>query len=575
MSVMRGVLLLIVCLMLPHLALAEPAENFIAVTESAPPSADTYGLDSLKFPHASFAGSDAPTLTRLLDGISDNQPAGISRDLLISMLTMPIYPDGASAIPVGWFDMRLSKLTRIAAYDEAYRLVSTLPNQFMTAKLAERSTDLAFTIGDINKACDATKAWLSKHETEVGLLWTLKSIFCHLYDKDTAQAELMLGIFMEQYPTEHPLAAALFSGWGNAKAPALPPYNAQKAPLAPLLSAAIQHSKNAKARERITPAFITDKEVSTLPPSLALALAEREVFPLPLKIALMERATLLGAGNATRLRTLYEQVKPADVLFEQQRRHATYIADILSTQSDANKVSTVNNALLAFKRSYAPSIARALVSKELLAFSEALERYQITPELALDLAAFHLERGNPDEAKNIKRYLERYSAQSEATAIALACINQALALEGSLRSQPEANPPLPAFTEGQRPSVMWMLRRLVIVKQALGEEVPAATSSLSFNAPLADSISVDSPLMVALQEAENQSRSGELVLRSVQLLGDGRLAYVSDNVLARMITALQKLGLRAQAHALARDAVLNPPVAALNTSGPITASAVP
>ncbi len=575
MLLTRGMLLLLCCLMGYPSAMADPAENFIAVTESVPPSADTYGLDSLKFPHASFAGSDATTLTRLLDGISDNQPAGISRDLLISILTMPVYPDGASAIPVGWFDMRVSKLTRIAAYDEAYRLVSSLPNQFMTATLAERSTDLAFSIGDISKACDATKAWLTSHETDMSVLWTLKSIFCHLYADETAQAELMLGIFMEQYPTEHPLATSLFNGWGNAKAPALPAYNVQKAPLAPLLSAAIQHSKKTRAQERITPAFISDKEVSTLPPSLALTLAEREVFPVALRIALMERATLLGAGNATRLRTLFEQVKPEDILSEQQRRYATYIADILSTQSDANKVSTVNNALLAFKRSYAPSVARALLSKELLMFSETPDRYQLTPELALDVAAFHLERGNLEEARNIKHYLERYSAQSETTAIALASIHQALVLEGSLRSQPEPALPLPAFSEGQRPVVMWMLRRLVVVKQALGEDVPAATESLSLNAPLADSVSVDSTLMVALQEAEQQSRSAELVLRSVQLLGDGRLAYVSDSVLARMISALQKLGLRTQAHALARDAVLNPPVAALNTSGPITASTSP
>lgn len=556
--------ILLLALMLPAAAFAQPVDA-ISVQDTASPNADTFGLDSTRFPHVSFAGSAPQTIAGLLSAIPSPLGTGVAKEMLVAILTMPVYPDSASAIPPGWFLLRLDKLIRLAAYEDALRLVSSLPENMLDDQLSRRYVDLALTSGDAETACKQASARLADAATPVDAYWSLRRAFCHRLAGENDQAELVLGIFAEQYPGQQALATSLLTGWGDEKS-LLPPFVPADGESIPLLIASLKHAKESKTAARLGASFITAEQATSLAPALAVALSEQTVFSTPLRIAFAEHAVNAGAGQPEALRNLYEMVKPEDALTAERRTLATLLADIKATQSADNKVSTVANALQAFKHSLNPFIARKLLAKELDTFSSALGSYPLTPELALDLAAYNFERGNVQTVREIKSYLERYATGNEAIGIALAAVNEALALDSLTHGEATPSPMLPEFKNGQRASLLWMLQRLVTVKQTLGTEIPAATATLSFTAPLAASASPDSALLVALQNAENQSLSGELVLRSVQLLNEGKLAYVSDAVLARLLGALRKSGQDAFAMALARDAILNPPVEALGVA---------
>lgn len=568
-------LLLLLSLVLPTAGLAQAIDTVgIDISDTPQPAAATYGIDSMRFPHVEFRGSDPKIITQLLQGISSPLGTGMQKDILAALLMMPVYPDSVDAVPEHWFVIRQEKLLRIGAYEEALRLSASLPEALQSDATARRFVDAALTVGDVETACKQVDSRLKNPSTTIDGYWSLRQIFCQQYAKNDAQAELMLGIFHEQYPEQQALATALLEGWGNAKA-VLPPLTSADAESYPLLVAAMVKAKTSHAEERITAGFVMEKEVPGLPPAVAAALAARDVFPLSLRLVLASRAVAGGAADAAMLRALLEQVKPSDVLPEALRKQALLIADINATQSNDNKVSTVANALLAFKRFYTPYIARALVSKELDSFSRMLGSYPLTPELALDLTAYQLEREKVAEAVAVKNYLERYAAGNEALGIVLGNVREAIAVHKLLHGEAENWPEIGEFTTGQRPSLMWMLHRLVLVRQALKQDVPFATTSLSASAPLADTLSTDSAVMIALEQAENGKRGGEVILRILQLLADGKLAFVSDEVFARCIGALMKLQLDTYALTLAEAALLNPSVAPLSTGGPVTAKVQP
>lgn len=549
------------------LALAFPAAGYarsadaVTVRNAAGPNADGFGLDSTRFPHVSFAGSEPRTLASLLEGMPP-LGSGLAKAMLVAMLTMPVYPDGISAVPPGWFLLRLDTLIRHAAYEDALRLVSGLPEALLDDPISRRYVDLALTFGDTDAACKIVAARLADNATIIDAYWSLRRAFCGRLAGEADQTDLVLGVFSEQYPKQHALAFSLLSGWGN-KTPFLPPLLPADAESAPLLVAALKHAEASETAARIGADFISADRADTAAPVLAVALSELSVFPVPLRIALLEHAVRAGAGRPEMLRSLYEQVKPGDALPPDRKAAALLIADINATQSGGNKVSTVANALQAFKRSFSPAVARVLLSKELDAFSAAPGDYPLTPELAVDLAAYNLDRGNAAAMREITDYLESHAVGNEAFGIALAVVREASALDGQMRGEAVPYPILPEFTDGESPPVLWTLQRLVTVKRSLGHELPAGTAALSSTAPLAASASPDSALLVALQNAENHALAGELILRSVQLLNGGRLAYASDAVLARLLVAIRKSGQEAFALALARDAVLNPPVESL------------
>lgn len=561
--------------LLPLLFLALPAQGAaqnaaeqesIRVQDTPTPDASTFGMDSTRFPHVSYAGSTPQQVSTLLAGIPAPLGSGVEKDILTALMMMPVYPDSADAIPPGWFLVRVDKMIRLGAYADALRLVGSLPDGLRDEATTRRYVDLALTLGDLDTACTATTHYLDQSNKQVDGYWNLRQAFCHRVAGEDDKAELMLGIYSEQYPGQQPLAYSLLSNWGNSKE-FLPPYSSADGESVPLLVACLKHSKTSKATERLSAGFITEQEVPGMTPALASALAERGVFAYPLRLKLAALAVASGAADATVLRELLEQAKPSQALPLPLQTQAALLSDINSSQSAENKISAVVHALAAFKQDYTPYVARGIVSRELETFTRSPDSYPLTPELTLDMAAYYIERNNSSSARDVQRYLERRASQDEAFRIALASVRSALYYNRLLGGEETEAGTVPEFTTPQRAELMWALRRLVMVQQALGEDVPAASVSLAQTAPLADTLSPTASTMLALEEAEKNGRSGELLLLSLQLLGDGKLAFVSDEVFARCIRALQQAELTSYAAALAQAAILNPPFAALRSGG--------
>lgn len=566
-------LLVLTILFFASLATPVSAQE-ISVQDTPLPDASTFGIDSTRFPHVSFKGMTPQTLPSLLEAIPSPLGPGLGRDVLIALLMMPVYPDSADALPPGWFNYRIDRMIRLGAYADALRLIDGLPENLRDETSQRRYVDLALTIGDIEAACTRTKTHLSNPSTPVDDYWSLRQIFCHKVKKNDDQAELMLAVYREQFAGQQNVAATLLSGWGNTRV-SLPPFTVADAPSVPLMVAAIKHVRSSKAGDRLSAGFMTEKEIPSLTPAFAMALGERGVFPLSERISMLTRAVASGAADPTVLRDALEQVRPTDGLSPPHRAQATLIADINAIQNEQNKASVVANALSAFKRSYTPYIARGMFAGEMESFIQHSDSVAPTPELAMDMAAYFIERGNSSRAGDVLRMIESRAAGDESFAIALAAVKSALYYNRQLGSEQPQAAVIPAFSTPQRPGVMWILRRLVIVQQAMGVEIPAETESLSRNAPLPDTASPSPADMLALEQAESDARDGELVLRCVQLTGDGALAYVSDEVFARCIHALQKTGQTTYAAAFAQAAILNPPVAPLQVGGTLAQGAKP
>ncbi len=566
---MRGIgsLVALIFLALPAICFSQPvASQEISVMDTAAPDASTFGIDSPRFPHVSFAGSDSRTITSIFDSIPVPLGPGVSQDILIALLMMPVYPDSISALPENWFQRRVDRLIRQGAYADALRLVGSLPDTLANEATVRRHVDLAFTIGDLDEACAQVGKHLANGATQVDAYWSLRQAFCQRNENKQEEAELTLAIYAEQYSGQQSVAYTLLSEWGKAES-VLPPFTKSDAESVPLLIAAIKHGMASKAAERISASFINEKEVAALTPAFAVALAEREVFPLSLRLAMMDRAVASGAADPASLRVLLEKVTMKDAIASQYRSQGALIADMNATQSAENKVGAVYNAIVALKRAYTPYVARGMFGKELEAFGASPESFPLTAELALDAAAYFIERNNASRVSDMQRYLEQRGQSDESFKIVSIAIGSALYYNRQLSSEQAKEVIIPSLNTPQRAGAMWILRRLVMVQRAAGVEVPAATVALSQSAPLPNTHSVDSSLMLALEEAENNGRTGELVLRSLQLMGEGKLAYVSDDVFARCISALQKNQQPTYAAALAQAAILNPPTEALQAGG--------
>ncbi len=546
---------------------ALPQSTTIQVQNAAAPNADTYGIDSTRFPHVSYAGSSPATLDALLKSIPSDLGPGVARDMLIALMIMPVYPDSASAIPKDWFTRRVDKLIQMAAYEDAFRLLTSLPDEMRNNTQARRYVDLALSIGDTQAACEETANQLANSDTSVDAYWSLRRIFCHRIAEEHDQAEFVLGFFSEQYPNHYPLTIDILNNWGS-KNGALPPFSAKDGDATPLLIAALKkHDAASQASARLDANFIAPSMAQTLAPGLAVILSEMEVFDLPLRIALLEHAVMRGAGQPEALRVLYNQATKSPALRGDSRRRAALITDIQLIQNPANQVSTVSNALTQLKHEFSPYIARGLVGTELTALTESLPDGTLPAHLLLDMAAYHMERNDTRSLDKIRVFLRNHRDTSTSHAITLAAIDEAMALDRLLHGEGGANPVMPAFETAQDAHAFWILSRQVAVEESLGHMIPADSKTMALNAPLAQTLSPEHGALVALQGAEDKQLQGELILRAITLLNQGRLAYVSDTVIARLIAAMQKIALNSYSVTLAKAAILNPPVEPLRSGG--------
>lgn len=548
------------------------AQEAIQISDSPVPDASTFGIDSTRFPHVSYGGSTPQTIEAVLNAIPSSLGPGISQDILMALMSMPVYPDSASSVPKEWLLRRVDRMIRQGAYADALRLVGGVPDTLVTEPITRRYVDLALTLGDLKAGCARVQQALTSEQQEVDGYWSLRQAFCQRTEGKDSEAELTLAIYSEQFAGQQPLALALLQQWG-AKTPPLPPFSSSDAQSVPLLVAALEHSASSHAQQRLANGFIHEKEIPAMTPAFAAALAKRDVFPLPLRLSLAAHAIASGAADPALLRGLLETLQPGDAVLPAHRTQAALIADIGTTRSAENKVSAVTHALTAFKRNYTPYVARGMFAPELESFAKERNDIPLTPELVLDLAAYAIERGNTALADSIRHYAAGKAGYDPGFAITHTAIQSALYYNRQLASEQTEAADIPVLTIPQRPGVMWTLRRLVMIQKANGVEVPSETAALSQSAPLANTYSANPASMLALEDAQNQPRTGELVLRSLELLGDGKLAFVSDEVFARCISALQKTGLHTYAAALAQAAILNPPTEALQApqgSGAVT-----
>jgi len=92
---------------------------------------------------------------------------------------------------------------------------------------------------------------------------------------------------------------------------------------------------------------------------------------------------------------------------------------------------------------------------------------------------------------------------------------------------------------------------------ALGKDVSGNIWVPLFEAPTRDIPQASPALLMGLDRAAAGGRTGETVLLSLLLLGDRDLALTDTITLGRVVSALRRIGLTADAEALALEGLLD------------------
>ncbi len=532
--------------------------------EIAPDSIGTLDPGAGGFGFEMWKGSERQVVTRLLRLLPDNMTSRIMRSLARRLLTSIAAPPGGRFEASGdeqasLLALRLERLMALGQVPQVNDLLALVPSRHDDEFIARTRVDGLLLVHDTTGACRLVRNGITAYHQVP--YWQKAMVLCQMVAGEVDQMMLGLDLLRERGGADDPvffaLAGALFGA--EAEIPAA-------SRLTPLHLAMMQ----------AIGAPLPAGSVEWLPPPLLVAIVRAPNVDLERKAEAAESACAMGLLDGAALARIYDAfsftpeelagaISAAESIEGPRGRALLYQA----ARGQTLPASRAEILRIALEGGARDRLYQALVP----AYLPLLTDLSVTPELAwfastagrAFYAAGRYEQASAWLMLGRQEAIINPVATTAATSLwpySRLAGGAAFTTEGNLAAWRAMRAGMSESAgEGTGDEDMGgdaLGRAQTLLRaafQALGERDPLSWSLIAAHGQLASQLLPDAALLYALDEASESRRLGETVLLSLIVLGEqGPESHTF--ALSAVLVALSRIGLEAEARALAIEAAL-------------------
>lgn len=517
---------------------AAPAEPGIRVDQLGDVDPDAIGVltrETGSLDRSLWRGADRARIARLVTALPDRatSPAvfGLTRRLLLSTLDVP---EGPPVVP-GLAAERVMKLSSMGAFRGAASLAGVLPVEARDGAVEQADLEARLLVNDNAGACATARAALDRHLEPI---WLRSIAYCRLLAGDAEGAELAAGLARETAPDDM-LFFALFerlAGRALADAP-LPDGEA----------------------EAVSPLHLAMARTAGVPPPLrgepdhrmAESIARSPSAPLAQRITAGERAAASATIEAGVLRAIYAAAAQAG---EDGGSPAARAFRDLQIEAGERWAELLIRAFDAARDRIGPAAAAALLAPDLA----GVEMRRASLVHVADAVRIALLAGDRDAAWSGYDALRARAGEDQRVAGELAALEPLMRIAAvDVDEDGHALAWLAEEAAGNRGDARQRRALMVLtLLRALDEGLPPAAYGVLAEAERTTVPALDLHAgLIGLDAALAGDRPGEALLHALILLDGGR-RLGDPQVAGPAVAALRRIGLAAEARALALEAAI-------------------
>lgn len=497
-----------------------------------------------------WAGTPRPVIERLLPKLPMATGSAVMHDLARRLLlTSAALPSGSPTGP-SLLAVRIERLAAGGMLSEVNQLLRLASPSLNDPQLAQARMNGLLLSGDNAGACDIARDMI---EADADAIWQKVVAFCLALNGETAKVELYAQLLRELGHEDQAfdrLLSALTDQPG-------PPVDSLPSPL-PLHLAMLRAARQA----------IPADAVENAEPLVQRAIATSPNATTELRLEAAERAAARHALPVDALRQIYlglrftpEERANALARAEQEPGPRSNALLLQAAQIEAQAIGrarTIDAAQTAGGRNGHAELA-ARVYQPLLR--------ELQPSIELSWFAAAAGRGAAAAGDMATAFAWLDSAQQHASLENPHAVRAVIALWPVVQiGDPDRRLPYSdevrqnwwkALQAWEAPQRFALAQRYYSLLQALDYPLPQAAWEALYDGPLTETAPVATPAVrVALSRASAEGRVGEAVLLALLALGGGGPAQAGAVTLGDVVSALADVGLTADAHAVAREAML-------------------
>ena len=485
----------------------------------------------------------------IVDSLLPEMPARVVSPTLRDLARRLLM--SAAAVPQGTgtegslVAKRISLLAAMGDLEAADALLRAAPGRAGRGRLARVEADLRLLTQDHERACALAAGAVDHREQD--LFWQKALIFCQALAGQRAQAGLGLQLLREIGVEDEPffaLADGLATGGLDA------------------LKSLPDPSPLHLAMARVANAALPDEAVAASRPDVLRVIAESPNAAVDVRLAAAERAQAAGALSIDVLQGLYESTPFQD-------------EDLANPLTRAEEIGGARARALLYRTARAQTLApaRAETLAKALELARAANRYPATVDAFLPLLAdirasasldwFAAEAaramlfaGRAESAAEWLGVLARAARRDADAAVELVRLVPLARLAG-VRTSADADSGLEAWSAVVAEEIDARDRAALVVGlyASLGEPIPVSVwRDVLDGPPRVAGASPHPALWHRWAVAIDDRRVGETVLLTLILLGESTISRIDPVSLTRAVEGLKRVGLEAEARALAVEA---------------------
>lgn len=487
-----------------------------------------------------WQGSQAATIARLLPrlagGNGSQAATALARRLL---LTAALPPEGEAVDLLG---MRIDRLVALGLYDEVPALIDMAGSRSLSPFAQRRRVDALLLAGDPDAACRAATAALQESDDDA---LALVLVFCQRFAGLHAAADLGLAVLRDSGFAVDPRFLALDRALaGTDVGPPPPLHSLEGAPVLLFAMAALAGALPAEA-------------LASAPAPLLKAAAGRSALPPATRLAAAELAVAAGAMDGAALGGIYRRA--AGPLREALPGGSGPAGRALLFQAAVSeeRPQAKAKALAALLRHGAASGGRGFQAAAAAAAGEIAD-LAATPELAWfsgDALLALLAAGRPDAARPWWPLQEERAARDQAAAIGTATLWPLCRLAWGEWSADDGQAMRRWWSGADRHPRQAALYLALLAAFGDGAGEPLIADLLAL--PAAFDMAApggDGAVLLALEVAAREGRTGEAVLLALLALGGGGPGEAAPATLRSVAVALAAVGMEREARMIATEA---------------------
>ena len=505
------------------------------------------------FPYDMWRGSDRALIERLLPRLPAGATSRAMNDLARRLLLTTAAPP-AGAAEDSLLAIRIERLAAMGDSVSMSHLMRSAPPDLFDSALVQTRLNSLLLVADYVGACSLARDLVRRDDTPY---WEKVLIFCQALNEHHAAAALGLNLLRERGVDDDPgfdILLRALAGDGSATLDSLP-------------SPTALHLSMLRAARLSVP----EDAVEGAGPAIARAIALTAGVPLDFRLRAAERAEGLGALPTETLAELYASVPfTSEELAYPWRRLKTDkgpMARALLHQAIAIQVVPAARAEVlraAWQLGGESGGWDGFATASRVTLGELLSLRPL-PELvwiAGDAIRALLAAGRPDM---VSGWLELATAQADANAKAAAAVAELSPIVGLADDDDTAlwdDARYAAWSRSQdgAPEGMRRMRTAMLfgLMSALDRRTPPQALLSQLDGPEILWVKTPPPaLMRQLDLAADEGRIGETVLLALVALDETRSGAPSPMTLSAAVSALHRVGLTADARAIAIEAVLS------------------